>query len=169
MKLFGRTGGYYLFWTGLVYIAVCLYIIGVEPFCSVEVVQAVWILILSLPFVIPPFGRWLNMSIDWDKKMFDWFKNYRKPEGSIAEDMNKVMDDMNNVVKFPEVKTPYIVPDAPEPAVTPAKILYRIGVTDQSRVAFSMGQMEITMNKKGCQQMIDQLELFMSQLEDEDE
>lgn len=85
--------------------------------------------------------------------MFDWFK---KP-------------DYSNVVKFPEVKTPYIVPDEPEPLAPPAKVLYRIGVTDRSRVAFSMGQMEITMNKKGCQQMIDQLELFMNQLEDEDD
>jgi hypothetical protein len=164
MKLFGRTSGYYLFWTGFVYFWASMYL-AVTHHTSPEFTTLGFILVLSVPLWCPPVARHFNM----ESFMFDWFKNYRKPEGSIAEDMNKVMDDMNNVVKFPEVKTPYIVPDAPEPAVTPAKILYRIGVTDQSRVAFSMGQMEITMNKKGCQQMIDQLELFMSQLEDEDE
>ena len=85
--------------------------------------------------------------------MFDWFKK----------------TDYSNVVKFPEVKTPYIVPDAPEPKAPEAKIFYRIGVTDKNRVAFSMGMSEITMTKLGCQQMIEQIEVFMNQIEDEDD
>ena len=88
--------------------------------------------------------------------MFDWFK-----------DKDKLP---SNVVPFPEVpKTPYIVPPAPPEQEKPAKIFYRIGVTDTNRVAFSMGQMEITMTKLGCQQMIDQLEVFMNQLHEEEE
>lgn len=91
--------------------------------------------------------------------MFDWFRKYKKSEGSVAE-------DMNNVVKFPELKAippmPKVEPPQPEP-----KIFYRIGVTDTNRVAFSMGHMEITMNKEGCQNMIDQLTVFMNQVEDE--
>jgi ABC-type lipopolysaccharide export system ATPase subunit len=98
--------------------------------------------------------------------MFDWFRNYRKSEGSVAEDMNKVMNDMNNVVKFPELKTA----PPPMPAIEePAKIFYRIGVTDNNRVAFSMGYSEITMTKLGCEQMIEQLEVFMNQLNDEEQ
>jgi hypothetical protein len=88
--------------------------------------------------------------------MLDWFK--RK---------NKMPD---NVVPFPEPKEtpkmPYIVPPTPEPE-KPAKIFYRLGVTDNNRVAFSMGMSEITMTKLGCQQMIYQLEVFMNQLHDE--
>jgi hypothetical protein len=90
--------------------------------------------------------------------MFDWFKGRKDRE-----------EDYNNVVKFPEIpKVPYIVPPVPEPEV-PAKIFYRIGVTDNNRVAFSMGQSEITMTKLGCQHMIDQLEVFMGQLHNEAE
>jgi hypothetical protein len=71
---------------------------------------------------------------------------------------------MNNVVNLP---VPKLVPPVAPPEPAPPKIFYRIGATDQNRVAFSMGQMEITMNKLGCQQMIDQLTVFMNQIEDE--
>ncbi len=40
-------------------------------------------------------------------------------------------------------------------------------LTDNNRVAFSMGYSEILMNHEGCQQMIDQLVFFQSQLYDE--
>jgi hypothetical protein len=165
MKLFGRSGGYYLFWTGFVYFWVGMYF-AFTHYALPEIATALWILVLSLPFILPPFGRWLNMSIEWDKKMFNWLRNYRKPEGSIAEDMNKVMNDMNNVVNLPG---PKLVPPVEPPAVPekPAKIFYRIGVTDNNRVAFSMGMSEITMTKLGCQQMIEQIEVFMNQLQDE--
>lgn len=85
--------------------------------------------------------------------MFDWFG--KKDKGS-------------NVVPFPEPKA---VPKAePEPEQEkPAKIFYRLGLTDNNRVAFNMGYSEITMNKAGCQQMIDQLEFFKSQLRDEED
>jgi len=82
--------------------------------------------------------------------MFDWFKSKGK--------------EPSNVVPFPEPKTvPYV-----EPPEKPATVFYRIGVTDQNRIAFSMGYSEITMTKVGVQNMIDQLEFFKSQLEDEE-
>jgi hypothetical protein len=84
----------------------------------------------------------------------------------------KMVKDGAEVLKFPELKT---VPKMPEvkkpepPKEEPAKIYYRLGLTDNNRVAFSMGYSEITMNREGCQQMIDQLKFFQSQLSDEDD
>lgn len=105
--------------------------------------------------------------------MFDWLKNLGRPKQETYPswhdipawdaDMKQIGNDMSKVIPFPE---PKLVP--PTPAVEePAKIFYRIGATDKNRVAFSMGQMEITMNREGCQQMIDQLTVFMDQLYDE--
>ena len=76
-----------------------------------------------------------------------------------------------------EAKETYGVPEQqpmwtspPEPKKEePAKIFYRFGVTDNNRVAFSMGYSEITMNREGCQQMIDQLTFFMNQLPADEE
>ncbi len=103
--------------------------------------------------------------------MFDWFdKKFRQRDYPKLEDLpdaNKVYDDMNRVLKFPELKS---VPPMPEVAPTkeePAKIFYRLGLTDNNRVAFSMGYNEILMTHAGVQQMIDQLEFFQSQLYDD--
>ena len=85
--------------------------------------------------------------------MFDWFKG--KKEAS-------------NVVKFPEPKAFPPMPEVEPPKEEPAKVFYRFGVTDKNRVAFQMGYSELTMNKQGCQNLIDQLTFFMDQLEDED-
>ena len=155
MKLFGRTGGYYMFWTGAVYLTVGIASSFFFKDFPKEIIQIVWISVLALPFTYPPLGRYFNLDIEWDRKMFDWFK---KP-------------DYSNVVKFPEQlkavpENPYIVPPVPAPE---AKIFYRIGATDTNRVAFSMGTMEITMNKVGVQNLIEQLAVFRDQLEDEDD
>ena len=77
--------------------------------------------------------------------MFDWFKK-----------------NTDNVVKFP---TDYV---APPPREEPAKVFYRIGVTDQNLIAFSMGMMEITMTRAGVQSLIEQLQVFRDQLTDEE-
>ncbi len=78
-----------------------------------------------------------------------------------------MVDDGAEVLKFPELKSvPEVTPPKKE---EPAKIFYRFGVTDNNRVAFSMGYSEILMTKEGCQQMIDQLKFFQSQLDEEDD
>lgn len=82
--------------------------------------------------------------------MFDWFKNKD-----------------SKVVNFPKRETNYTV--TPTSDEKPATIFYRFGVTDKNRLAFQMGYSEITMNKAGCQNLINQLTFFMNQLEDEDE
>ena len=78
--------------------------------------------------------------------MFDWFKKR----------------EYSNVIKFPEVKTPYVEPPAlkeKEPAIH-----YTIGHTDDNRIAFRIGYSTLTMNHVGVQQLIDQLELYKNQL-----
>ncbi len=88
--------------------------------------------------------------------MFDFFKFKQK-----ASDEEKT-----NVVKFPELKA--APPPTPE-VEKPATIFYRFGVTDKNRLAFQMGYSEITMTREGVQNLIDQLEFFKSQLEEQEE
>lgn len=86
--------------------------------------------------------------------MFDWFKGDKDKEPS-------------NVLKFPDpketAKMPYVEPPKKE---EPATVYYRFGITDKNRLAFQMGYSEITMNKEGVRNLIDQLTFFMNQLED---
>jgi hypothetical protein len=77
------------------------------------------------------------------------------------------LDEASNVYKLPAPKLVPPVPEFEKPDTS--KIFYRIGATDSNRVSFSMGHMEITMNREGCQNMIDQLTVFMNQLKDEEE
>jgi hypothetical protein len=89
--------------------------------------------------------------------MFNWFANIAKPK----KEKYPTWDDI------PPLNSTPPMPEVTPPKEEPAKIYYRLGLTDNNRVAFSMGYNEITMNKTGCQQMIDQLKFFQSQLEDE--
>lgn len=160
MKLFGRTGGYYLFWSGAVYLTVGLTCAFYFKEFPKEIIQIAWISVLALPFTYPPLGRYFNLDIEWDRKMFDFFRR------RTAKDY---MDEASNVYNLPKpklVEPTQPIPPKPEPTKE-AKIFYRIGATDQNRVAFSMGHMEITMNREGCQQMIDQITVFMNQIQDE--
>jgi hypothetical protein len=78
--------------------------------------------------------------------MFDWFG--RRP-------------DYTNVVKFPEqikVPTPYIEQPTPE------EIHYSIGITSEDRISLKIGYTTLTMNKEGCENLIEQLEVFAKQL-----
>ena len=83
-------------------------------------------------------------------KMFDWFKK----------------SDYTNVIPFPESKAvPYIEP--PKQEKDPS-VHYTIGHTDDNRIAFRIGYSTLTMNHVGVQQLIDQLELYKTQLYTED-
>lgn len=86
--------------------------------------------------------------------MFDWFKK------------NK---DSSNVIDFPVPKSVPPMPEVVPPPEKPATVFYRLGVTDKNRVSLQMGYSEITMNKAGVQNLIDQLALFRDQLADVDE
>lgn len=77
--------------------------------------------------------------------MFDWFnkKEYIKPE---EQAVNTEKEDEKKIS---------------------GKVFYRLGLTDTGRVAFNMGYSEITMNRAGCQQMIDQITFYMNQIPEE--
>ena len=100
--------------------------------------------------------------------MFDWFtKKYSRPKHPTWDDvppltdMEKIGQDMSKVIQFPELTA------APKeaPKDTGGKIVYSIGLTDDNRVSIVMGYSSMTMNALGVQQLIDQLELFKSQIE----
>ena len=154
MKLFGRTSGYYLFWTGFVYFWVGMYLAFTHT-GLVEYASLGFVLALSVPLCCPPVARHFNM----EPFMFNLFGKKNKED--------------SNVVKFPQLTQP--IPPMPEvnqpkeEKEEPAKIFYRLGLTDNNRVAFSMGYSEITMSHTGVQQLIDQLTFFQSQLTDDDE
>ncbi len=157
MRLFERTGGHWLFWTGSIY-----FVIGMIDVFLIKAdwspwLQVAWLAVISSPFLFPPLGRWLNLDVTWDRKMsFLSFLGF-----------GKMVKDGADVLEFPKPKAvPQVEP--PKPKEEPAKIYYRLGLTDNNRVAFSMGYSEITMNHEGCQQMIDQLKFFQSQLHSED-
>jgi hypothetical protein len=85
--------------------------------------------------------------------------------------LKKMIDDTDpkNVVKFPELKKVPPMPEVVPPKEKDAKVYYRFGITDNNRVAFSMGYTEITMNREGCQNLIDQIAFFMNQLDVEED
>lgn len=148
MKLFGRSSGYYLFWTGFVYFWVGMYLAFTHA-THTEYATLGFVLALSVPLWCPPVARYFNM----EPLMFNWFGKKDKTP--------------SNVVPFPKPEAvPYVEP--PKEKEKPATVFYRLGVTDNNRVAFNMGYSEITMTKQGVQNMIDQLEFFKSQLQDEE-
>ena len=147
--IFDRSGGHWLFWASALYLTIGMVDIFIVKIAPIEIIQVLWLLVIAMPFYIPPLGRWLNLDVTWDRKMLNWFGK----------------KDKDNVVKFPELKpVPQVEPPKKE---EPAKIYYRLGLTDNNRVAFQMGYSEITMNHTGCQQLIDQLKFFQNQLQDE--
>jgi hypothetical protein len=142
MKLFGRTSGYYLFWTGFIYFWVGMYLAFTDA-AHPEIATLGFTLALSVPLWCPPVARYFNM----EPLMFDIFKK-----------------KSSNVVQFPEKMNNYLPPEPPKEPEKPAHTFYRLGITDNNRVSFVMGYSEITMNAQGIDNLIAQLTLFKEQL-----
>ena len=139
-----------MFWCSSVYLVVGLTCAVYYKVIPAEVIQLVWLLVLALPFLVPPIGRYFNMNVEWDRKMFDWLKGKDK--------MPK------NVVPFP---APKAVPDNPYPPEEPKKpavTYYTLGMTSENRLELKMGYSAITMNHGGVTNLINQLEVFRDQL-----
>ena len=66
MELFGRTGGYWLFWTTFIYFWVGMFDIFVYNFTRTEFIQVAWIIVMSLPLYIKPLARYFNMKCVWE-------------------------------------------------------------------------------------------------------
>jgi len=148
MKLFGRTSGYYLFWTGFVYFWTGMYLAFTHT-ARPEFATLGFVLALSVPLWCPPVARYFNM----EPLMFDFFKKR----------------DYSNVVKFPEQPkaVPYVEP--PKEKEKPAHTYYRLGLTDNNRVSLAMGYSEITMTAAGVDSMIKLLETYRDMLHEEHE
>lgn len=104
--------------------------------------------------------------------MFNWFKNMfngREYPTDVRTDMEKIAEDMSKVVPFPELKAVPPMPEVEPPKVEVGKTAYSIGLTDNNRVSLTVGYSSLTMNSVGVQQMIDQLALFKSQIESNEE
>jgi len=143
MKLFGRSSGYYLFWTCFVYFWVGMYL-AFTHYARPEFATLGFVLALSVPLWCPPVARYFNM----EPVMFDLFKRNKMPK---------------NVVPFP---APQAVPkvEPPKEPEKPVTTFYRLGITNNSRVSLQMGYSEITMNADGVNNMIKQLEVFRDQI-----
>jgi hypothetical protein len=153
MKLFERSGAHWLFWWSFVYFIVGMLGLFVFKVDFFPLTQILWLSIIALPLTYNPLARWLNMK---ENTMFDWFKSREERKA-----------EYNNVVPFPEVpKTPYIVPPTPKKE---AETYYSIGITDDNRMSLKMGYSTLTMNREGCQNLIDQLTVFMNQLPGDDD
>jgi hypothetical protein len=81
--------------------------------------------------------------------MFDWFKK----------------SDYKNVVPlFPEPKAvPYV-----EPPKEKEQEYYSIGVTSEGKMTFKTGITTLTMTRKGCEDLIEQLTVFKNQMYEEE-
>ena len=148
MKLFARSGGHWLFWSGFTYLSLTA-LVAFSPYSDYTMlVQLVWLVMVALPLVCNPLARWLNMK---ENNMFDLFKKNKMPK---------------NVVPFPAPKAVAPV-EPPAPKEKDPAVHYTIGHTDDNRVAFRLGYSTLVMNYAGVQTLIDQLELYQSQLHQE--
>jgi hypothetical protein len=83
--------------------------------------------------------------------MFDWFKN----------------SEHKNVVSLPFPK-PVIVPYV-EPPKEKEQEYYSIGVTSEGKMTFKTGNSTLTMTRKGCEDLIEQLTVFKNQMHEDEE
>lgn len=103
--------------------------------------------------------------------MFDWIKNIGRREYPTwadvppPNDMVKIAGDINKVLPIPDLK---VAPVQPKEEPT-GKTVYSVGLTDDNRVSLHVGYSSIIMNAAGTQQLIDQLTLFKSQIDSNEE
>ena len=96
--------------------------------------------------------------------IFDKLFGRRSQEDNPASDVEQIGLDMGKVLPFPELKA------APEPIKLPGdtsgKTCYSIGLTDNNRVSLIVGYSTVTMNSVGVANLIAQLELAKSLIEE---
>lgn len=60
--------GWYMFYTGFVYLVTSVVDIFIYRFCEPELLSAAYCVILSLPLLIRPLARWVGMRTFWEKR-----------------------------------------------------------------------------------------------------
>jgi hypothetical protein len=73
--------------------------------------------------------------------------------------------------RFKAAKESYAPPVMPTPWKEPAveeEICYMMGKTSDGKIAFRLGYSTLTMTKKGCQDLIEQLQVFVKQMPEEE-
>jgi hypothetical protein len=156
MKLFGRTGGYYLFWSGFAYFVASIICITWFKEFPPHLVTLTWIIVMMLPLVVPPIGNYFNME-----PFFGENSMWRKRE--IGDKVSKDIDD-TNVLKFPDPKAlPRL--KAVEPDLDDSRSPYSIGINNAGNVQFTMkndyGSTTLTMNNQGVIELIEDLAHFI--------
>jgi hypothetical protein len=152
MKLFGRTGGYYLFWTGISYFTISVICAIWLKEIPVHYITMSWLLVLAVPLFVPPVGRYFGMT-----PFFGEDSMWRKRE--IGDRVSKDID--NNVVKFPEIRPDLKLVEPPKDMIDVTRPPYTIGINESGNVQFSMktdyGNTTLTMNDEGVIGLIEDL------------
>ena len=155
MKLFGRSGGYWLFWTGFIYfVASIAHLTWFKDDIRQEYITLAWLLLMAMPLFVPQLREYLNMA-----PFFDRTDMWRKRE--IGDKVSKDIEDTNtsNVLKFPEVQVPRL--KAVEPELDVSRPPYALGVNDSGNVQFTMrndyGTTSLTMTDEGVVNLIEDL------------
>ena len=79
-----------------------------------------------------------------------------------------ILDFLKAKKKVEDVAVAEVSP--PEKKEKPAHTFYRLGDTDTKRVSFNMGYSEFTMDREGCNQLINAVTVFRDMLpQDKDE
>ncbi len=65
MKLFGRTGGYWLFWVSAIYLTIGFINLWVYRFAEPEHIQLGYVIVLAFPLFNKRLATWLNMKPLW--------------------------------------------------------------------------------------------------------
>jgi hypothetical protein len=64
--LWQRTGGHYLFWLSAIYLTVGMVDVFYWADDYTIPIQLAWLFFMSLPLVVKPVARWLNMRTFWE-------------------------------------------------------------------------------------------------------
>ena len=59
-------GGYWLFWVTAFYVEALIIDYSTNKPVMPEVIQIVWLVVMSLPLWIPPLARYFNMKCIWE-------------------------------------------------------------------------------------------------------
>jgi hypothetical protein len=152
MKWFGRSPGYWLFWTGAIYFIISMaHLTWFKESVPQGIITLAWLILLSMPLFIPHLARYLNMAPVFGSS---------KKETEMSKEDN---ESTNNVLKFPE--PPKLRAVEPDNDIDTSSSPYTIGVNGAGNVQLAVkndyGTTIITMNDEGVITMIEDLAHYL--------